>query len=145
MSAIGYIKGLLGLNDSEEVDGLGVLADLLAEREATLALDAEYGRPTTNTLSEPTAVFPVTLRHEGEDYGGHAKEFVVPDNGLDDTDAALTQFLADARGKDPEDVTFADLAAVEGMTADARLTDNGDIEVDAPQKEIAVENNNEDQ
>lgn len=140
MSVTGFIKGLFGLNDSEDTeDGLEILADLLAEREATLALDAEYGKPTTNTTGEPTAVFPVTLRHDGEDYGSHTKEFPLPDDGLDDVDAALTQFVADAHGIAPEDVEFADLAAVEGLTADARLEENGDITVEAPQTTTSTE------
>lgn len=133
MSAITYIKGLLGLNGSDAAeDGLDVLADLLAQREVTLALDAEYAKPTTSTVGEPTAVFPVSLTHEGEDYGAHAKEFPLPDDGLDDAEAALTLFVADATGTAPEDVTFADLSSVEGLTADARLTEGGDIAVDAP-------------
>lgn len=142
MSALGFIKGLLGLNDSDEVEegGLDILAELLAEREATLALDAEYGQPTTNTLGEPTAVFPATLFHDGEEYGAHVKEFTLPDNGLDDTEAPLTQFVADAHGISPEEADFSDLAAIEGMSADARLTEEGDLVLDAPQAEIEVEN-----
>lgn len=135
MSAFDYITGLLGLNDSNEADGLDILANLLSEREAVMTLDAQYEKPTTNTMGEPTAVFPISLFQEGEEYGAASKEFPLPDSGLDDADAALTQFVADANGIDADDVTFADLAAVQGLTASAELNDEGDIEVAVPSQE----------
>lgn len=125
-------------SSTDQPDGLDVLASLLAEREATLALDAEYVKPTVNMTGEPTAVFPITLRHESENYGGHAKEFAVPDNGLDDVNAPLTQFLADAHDKATSNVEFADIATVEGMTADARLNDDGEVTVDVPSNEVSI-------
>lgn len=124
------LQRFFGSND--QPDGLTVLENLLAERQATLALEAEYGRPTVNMQGEPTAVFPISLFHEGEEYGAHAKEFAVPDNGLDDEDAPLTRFLAVATDQDPSEVTMEDLTAVEGMTAGAALCENGDITVDNP-------------
>lgn len=133
MSVTETIAGLFPFGDSgSEAEGIDVLASLLAEREAALNLDAQYAQPTVSTVGEPTAVFPVNLYADEQEYGTTAKEFALPDNGLDDADAALTQFVANARDVDAEDVAFADLAAVEGMYADARLNDEGDIEVDTP-------------
>lgn len=122
MSAIEYIKGLLGLT-TDDVDGLAALQDALASREAELSLTAEYGRPTISNVGEPTAVFPVSLYHEGEEYGAASKEFALPDNGLAD-DSNLAAFLAE-RGI--EDVS--DLADIEGQTDDATIGANGDLVV----------------
>lgn len=133
MSVKETITGLLPFGGSEsETNGIDVLANLLAEREATLALEAQYAEPTVSNVGETTAVFPIDLYADDEDYGLHAKEFPLPDDGLDDADAPLTQFVAEARNVDADNVTFADLAAVEGMYADARLNEQGDIEVDTP-------------
>lgn len=136
---IGYIKSLFGVSNEEETySGLTVLEDLLAEREATLRLEAEYERPTVNTTGEPTAVFPITLFHEGDEYGATVKEFPLPDNGLDELEADLTQFVGEANGLLPEEVMFSDLSSIEGMSAEARLTEEGEIVVDAP-KVVGVE------
>jgi len=125
MSAIGYIKGLLGLNDEQQADGLESLKRFLEERQNTLSLTAEYGRPSVNTQGEITAVFPMTLYYDGERYGGHGKEFPLPDSGLSDEDAALTKFL-NAHGIE----SVENLAAIEGETANAVLKDNGEVEVE---------------
>lgn len=130
MSVTDYIP-FLG-NDEVEADGLEQLRDLLAEREAELTLTAEYGRPYPNMTDEPTVVFPYTLvTGDGEDYGAGAKEFVLPDNGLSDADAPLTKFVGKRHGIGPDEVDFDALASVEGTTADAELTERGDVEVSA--------------
>lgn len=130
MSVTDYIP-FLG-NDDVEADGLKQLRDLLAEREAELTLTAEYGRPYPNMTNEPTVVFPYTLvTDDGEDYGAGAKEFVLPDNGLDDADAPLTKFVGKRHGIGPDEVDFEALANVEGTSANAELTESGDVEVSA--------------
>ena len=132
MSVTGYIAGLLGLNETEEADGLQQLRDLLAEREAELTLEAEYGRPHPNMTDEPTVVFPYSLyTGDGEEYGAGSKEFVIPDNGLNDTDSPLVQFVGRRLGIGPDDVDFEALASVEGTSASAELKENGDVEVGA--------------
>lgn len=131
MTAINRIKAILGLNEVE-ADGLTQLRDLLAEREAELSLTAEYGRPHPNMQDKPTVVFPYTLSDQnGEDYGAGAKEFVIPDNGLNDADSALVAFIGKRLGVGPDDVDFEALASVEGTTANAELTESGDVEVAA--------------
>lgn len=130
MSVTNYLAGLLGLNDTEEPNGLDQLRDLLAEREAELTLSAEYGRPHPNMSEEPTVVFPYTLyTGNGEEYGAGAKEFIIPDNGLTDTESPLVKFVGKRHGISPEDVNFEALASVEGTSADAELKENGDVEV----------------
>lgn len=113
---------LFGGNNAD--NGLEALQSLLSEREATLSLTARYGRPTVNTTGEPTAVFPITLYNEGEEYGAHSKEFAIPDDGLEDTDSPLAKFL------DKHDIhTVEELGNIEGVEDTAALNDNGDVEV----------------
>lgn len=142
MSLRAKLSALWPFNDSEQEDGLDVLADLLAQREATLALDATYQKPTVSQTGEPTAVFPIYLETEdGEPYGLHAKEFPLPDDGLEEDDADLTQFVADAHGIDAEDAVFADLAAVAGLEAEARLGEDGELTVDVPSGAANINDN----
>jgi len=130
MSAIERLKDLFGRSD-DATDGLELIRELLAEREAELTLEAEYGRPHPNMTDEPTIVFPfTTFTKDGKEYGAGAKEFRLPDNGLED-DAPLTEFIAKRHGVSVEEVGFEELAAVEGTTAPAELTENGDVEVGA--------------
>lgn len=119
------ITRLFGGNDDAQ-DGLEALQTLLAEREATLTLTARYVRPTVNTQGEPTAVFPITLYQDGEEYGAHAKEFTIPDDGLDEEDAPLTQFLA-RHGIE----SIENLGDIQGVEDSATLKENGEIEVGA--------------
>lgn len=137
-SIIGRLFGR-GNSDDEVVDGLDALQDLLESRQATLDLTAEYRRPTVSTAGETTAVFPVTIRHKGDIYASYAKEFVVPNNGLTDTDSPLVRFVAEAHGIDPSDVTFSEVAAIEGLTASADINEGGDIEVGVPNGAEGVE------
>lgn len=118
------IERLFGGNDTDEANGLAALQALLAERQNNLSLTAEYIRPTVNMQGEPTAVFPCTLYHDGEEYGAHAKEFTIPDKGLTDEDAPLTRFL-NAHGIE----SIEDIGAIEGVTESATLNDNGEVEV----------------
>lgn len=131
MSARTRIKAILGLTSSDDASaGLDELRDLLAEREATLNLTAVYGEPYPNMQDEPTVVFPYTLKTgDGDDYGAGAKEFALPDNGLADPDAPLTKFIGKRHGISPDDVDFEALASIEGTSAPARLTDEGDVVV----------------
>jgi len=132
MSALNRIKAILGLTGDVEADGLEQLRELLAEREAELNLSATYGRPYPNMTDEPTVVFPYTLQTgDGEDYGAGAKEFVLPDNGLDAADSPLVAFIGKRLGIGPDDVDFEALASVEGTTANATLNEAGDVEVSA--------------
>ena len=129
MSVSQRIKALFGSTDDSK-DGLALLEELLAEREAELTLTATYGRPHPNMTDEPTVVFPYTLyTDEGEQYGSGAKEFVIPDDGLNDTDAPLTQFIAGRLNVEADEVDFSALTKVEGSSADATLNDDGDVEV----------------
>jgi hypothetical protein len=116
---------LFGGND-DETDGLAALQSALAERQTTLDLSAEYERPTINRQGEPTAMFPCTLYEGGEPYGAHAKEFAIPDNGLDDEDAPLTRFL-NRYGIE----SIEDLGSIQGTETTATLKDNGEVEVGA--------------
>lgn len=125
MSATERLKALFGLTDSTDPDGLAVLQDLLAERQSRLSLEAEYGRPTVNMQGEPTAVFPISLYHDGDAYGAHSKEFPIPDNGLEDEGAPLTQFLH-AHGIS----SIENLDQIQGETTSATLKDNGEVEVE---------------
>lgn len=124
------VAALFNRTADAEDPTLATLEELLREREATLDLTAEYGRPTPNLQDEPTAVFPYTLFDgDGEEYGTGAKEFPLPDNGLEADDSALAEFVAKRHGISAEEVEFADLAAVEGTTAPATLNDDGDVVV----------------
>jgi hypothetical protein len=124
MSAVAKLKALLGLTDSTEQDGLEVLQGFLEERQARLSLEAVYGRPTVNTQGEVTAIFPITLYHEDERYAEHAKEFPLPDDGLEDDSAPLTKFLNE------HGITSVEsLGDIQGQTDNAVLKDNGEIEV----------------
>jgi len=130
MSVLNRIKAILGLNGDVEADGLEQLRELLAEREAEQNLSATYGRPYPNMTDEPTVVFSYTLHTgEGEDYGAGAKEFVLPDNGLDAADSPLVLFIGKRLGIRPDDVDFDALASVEGTTANAAFNEYGDVEV----------------
>lgn len=120
---LNYLRGLLGGSDDEQ-DGLEALQALLADRETTLRLTAQYGRPTVDGQGETTAIFPTTLYHDGEEYGKHYKEFALPDNGLQDSDEPLTRFL-NSHGIS----SIEELGDIQGMTDEARLTEGGDIVV----------------
>lgn len=133
MSVTALVAGILpigGSDDEDETDGLEALRKLLNEREAELSLTAIFGEPQPDMRDQPTVVFPyVTQRESGAIYREGAKEFALPDNGLQDEDSALVQFLASHHGIDPSDVEFEDLAAVEGTTATAEVNEHGDVEV----------------
>lgn len=132
MSLTDYIP-TTGGNDSAEPT-IESLEALFREREATLDLTAEFHTPYGNKQDRPTAVFPYTLYDQhGQEYGTGAKEFVVPDNGFRDNDAAVTEFLAGLTETPPEDLGVGAIHAVEGSTADADLSDAGDVIVKAPQ------------
>jgi hypothetical protein len=126
---MGYLNALLGyFTEDDEPDELEQLYQMLQSRQQTLGLEAQYGRPYPNTTNEPTVDFPYTLyTAEGEEYGAGVKEFVLPDNGLDDHDSNLVQFVAAQHGIDANQVTFDDVAAVEGEYDTAELTDSGDV------------------
>lgn len=128
-SLLDTVRAKLGLtNDGRSNDSIDTLRQLFAEREATVDLTAAYHSPEPNMNDEPTTVFPYTLYDSNDDeYGTGAKEFPLPDDGLNDADAAVTEFVARRHDLDPEEVTFDDLAAVEGTTADAHFATNGDI------------------
>lgn len=131
MSALQTLKSILGLGTTDDAPNeLDVLYDLLAEREAELTLSAEYGQPYPNTCEEPTVVFPYTLyTSNGAEYGAGAKEFVIPDDGLQDASSPLAQFIAQRLDIEAADVDFDSLVAVEGTTADAELDESGDVHV----------------
>lgn len=131
MSMTQRIKAILGLTDeaSTDTDEIEQLRELLAEREAELNLGAEYGRPHPNMEGEPTVVFPYSIYNDGNEYGAGAKEFLLPDDGLGDTEAPLVKFVGKRHGIGPDEVDFEALANVEGTTADAFLNDDGDVVV----------------
>lgn len=136
MSVTAIIAGLLpafGSTDEDDgLQGLEGLRQLLKEREAELTLTATFGEPRPNMTDEPTVQFPYDL-HTGEGvlYGTGMKEFSLPDNGLNDAESNLVQFLGNTVAADADSVDFESLAAVEGLTAEARVNENGDIEVAA--------------
>lgn len=122
----------MGLTDlfgnGDQPDELDQLYQMLQSRQQTLGLEARYGRPYPNTTNEHTVDFPYTLfTAEGNEYGAGVKEFIIPDDGLGDADSSLVQFIATQHGIDPEEVTFEDLAAVEGQYDTAELNDEGDV------------------
>lgn len=130
MSLFGYLAETLGLSTDEPNDPLDELERLLTEREPSLNLSATFSTPTPNMQDEPTVLFPYTVfDSNGNEYGAGNKEFILPDNGLDDTHSTLVQFVAEQHDIDAEDVTFDDVAAVEGTTANVHLNAFGDIEV----------------
>lgn len=132
MSVTDYIASIFGRDTAaKSPNELEQLRTLLDRREKKLNLTAEYGRPHPNTRSEPTVVFPYTLYAGDEEYGAGAKEFALPDNGLADTDAPLTKFIGKRHSIGPDEVDFEALASVEGTTAEAELTDEGDVIVGA--------------
>ena len=121
---------LFGDDTANEGDEIEQLRELLARREATLQLEAVYGRPYPNMTDEPTVVFPYTLyTSDGAEYGGGAKEFVVPEDGLLDAESPLVEFVAKRHGIAVDDVDFQCLVEVEGTSAGAELTDDGDVVV----------------
>ena len=124
-----FVMGLLDpLRSTDGPDELEQLYNLLQSRQQTLGLEAQYERPYPNMTNEPTVDFPYTLyTAEGAEYGAGVKEFVLPDNGLDDIDSNLVEFVATQHGIAPEEVTFDDLAAVEGQYDTATLNDEGDV------------------
>lgn len=125
MSALEYLKGLIGLtNDEDETGGLEALQNYLSKQEERLSLTAVFARPTIDTQGEPTAVFPAALFHDGEEYARHAKEFPIPDDGLSDESAALTQFLSEYGIESVEN-----LGDIQGQSAGATLKENGEVEV----------------
>ena len=120
--------GLLDRFDNDDdANETSVLMAELAARERSLNLTAEYEAPTMSEVGETTAVFPYTLYHDGETYGRDTREFVIPDNGLADTDSPLVQFVAKKHGIAPEDVTPTAVAEIEGYTADAELDADGRV------------------
>jgi hypothetical protein len=123
MSLLSKVRRLFGQPASDD-DGTETLRRLIQEREATLNLTAAYGQPYANTTDEPTAVFPYTVFADGDVYSTGRKEFPIPNDGLTE-DSALTAFVANVTGAD--EVTFETLLAVEGETAEATLTEGGDI------------------
>lgn len=130
------IANLIGraLNRGEDQPETATLAELFREREATLNLTAEFSDPIGNMNDQPTAVFPYTLfDSEGAEYGTGAKEFVIPDNGFNDDDAAVTQFVAGVTDTAPVDVGVGALQAVAGTTADAEFDEQGDVIVNVPE------------
>jgi hypothetical protein len=122
MSLIDYIP-FLG-NSTETTDGLAELQAILADKQTTLDLSATFGRPTIDKQGTTTAVFPYTVTHEGAPYTNGAKEFVIPDEGLNG-ESSLSAFLTNyAIG------TVADIGSIEGAEAESvTLTDSGDIRV----------------
>lgn len=134
----GILSRLFGSNDDEST-GLDALETVLTKQEATLDLRAEYQEPQFSGKSDDTAVFPY-VTFDGDDlYAVNTKEFPIPDGGLEAADSDLVQFLADANGIDAEDVTFDDLANIQGMTANADISDDGEIVAETPSINSEVE------
>lgn len=129
MSAFQQLKAYLGFGTT--TNGTEQLRQLLLEREAALDLSVQYGEPTSDMQDQPTAVFPYTIYDGEEVYGVGRKEFIIPDDGLSDPDAALTKFVGKRHGIAPDEVDFEALLNVEGTTASASLNDEGDVEVSA--------------
>lgn len=123
MSITDFITRLLGRGE-ETADGFEQLQQYLEAQQAVAQFEVEYGRPTISTLGEPTAQFPYTIYDDGVSYGAGAKEFPIPDNGMQDTGAPLTRFLHAHSIS-----TVGDLGAIEGQRDSAELTDGGDLEV----------------
>lgn len=132
MSVLARIADLFDRSD-DPTDGLELIRELLAEREAELALEAEYGRPHPNMTDEPTIAFPYTIyTKDGKKYSSGVKEFRLPDDGLSDSTAPLVRFIKERHGSDTiqtGDVDFEALANVEGTTAPAKLNEEGDLVV----------------
>lgn len=120
--ALQWLRNFFGSDDDS--NGVEELARLLRSRERSLSLYAVYGEPMVSYEGEPTAVFPADIyREEGQHYGTHAKEFIIPDNGLNG-ESPLAAFL-EAYGIESVDA----LGNIEGERADAMLSYTGDIRV----------------
>lgn len=129
MSILQRLKQAVGMASDDGKSDIELLRDLLREREASLSLTAVYGQPRPNMTDEPTVVFPYSLyTADGEHYGNGQKEFVLPDNGLEE-DSNLTAFISIQAGADMDSVTFEDLLDVEGTESNADIDYFGDVEV----------------
>jgi hypothetical protein len=117
---------------TETVRGIDLLRDELLKRQRSLSFTAVFDEPTFSGKTEPTAVFPYTVYTDDEVYCSGVKEFPIPDDGLNEQTAPLVQFLAQYHDKDVGDVTFDDVVAIAGVTADAWLASDGDIRVGSP-------------
>lgn len=112
---------------NDDTDELELIRELLAEREAELVLEAEYGKPSPNMTDEPTIVFPYTLfTQDGTRYGTGSKEFRLPDDGLDG-DSPLCTFVAKRHGIETDAVGFEELVGVAGTTTSAELSESGNV------------------
>lgn len=134
------IAALFGRVDGDSIEPTtDALAELLGERERTLDLTAVYEQPYPSMQDEPTAVFPYTLYDSDDNrYGTGTREFVIPDDGTDDTTSELVGFLGETTNTDYEDVTREHVSQVEGVSADASL-ENGDVVVHYPTFEDETE------
>lgn len=125
-----YLTSLFGSTD-DEAPTVDALEELFRKRQATLDLTAEFHLPAPNMTDEPTAVFPYTLlTNDGERYGTGSKEFPIPDDGFEDNDAPITQFISNLSGTDAGEVDIDALRSIDGTTADATLNDEGDVIVE---------------
>lgn len=118
---------LFSSNETTSEEDLATLQNLLAEREAELHLSAVFGSPKPNLDGEPTAVFPYEIQQDGETYANGRKEFVIPDDGLNDPEADLTKFIARQHGIGPSEVDFGALADVEGNSAEIEHDEFGNF------------------
>lgn len=129
MSVKARIYDLFGRSD-DPTDGIELIKELLAEREAELTLEAEYGKPYPNMTGRPTVVFPYTLyTTDGDEYGTGSKEFALPDDGLKDSTSPLVSFIKRVHEIQTGEVSVEYLAAVEGTTESAYLDADGDIKL----------------
>lgn len=118
---VSYIRGLLGLDDSE--NGVEALKAALVEPRTNVGLYGVFAEPHLDVQGAKTAVFTVTLYDEetGEEYGETKVEFEI------DADAGkerLDEFLS-AHGVDE----LFDLEEIVGANASVERTDSGNIEV----------------
>lgn len=132
MNALSYIRSLFG-NTTEQQSGVDSLQSALARKQQELNVTATYGEPYLDPTIEETAVFPYTVYDSnGEVYDRGRKEFFIPEDGLD-ISSGLKFFLADQLDKDPDDVDIADVAKVQGTSAEATVTGvGGETEVLIP-------------
>lgn len=116
-------------DSSNDTNGTDFLKTYLEKQENTLSLEAEFAEPAINMVGEPTAIFHLDTYHDGEQYGYEAREFVIPDNGLEDADSPLAQFMSRALGDNADDLSRDNIDDLEGVTADASLKANGNYEL----------------
>ena len=125
MNLIESIRNLLFGEDTEqEPSGFEQLKEALRTPPQSVELEAAYGLPTIDTQASNTAVFPVDVFDQNDEYYTEISlEFDIPSDGLEGADD-LQEFLA---AKDIDGV--GQLHLISGEEAEISYV-NGNLGVD---------------